>query len=307
MSYSTTTTTPTPGGGYRTEVRTTIITWEPTSTTSVSLKRGVALEFSTLSQVYLGLGWDKGEGKTIDLDASLLPFERSGKCHKVVYFNNMDSEDGAIHLLKDNLSGEGEGDDEQVNINLRAVAPEITELVCVVTIYSEPYTFADVKNAFVRMVDATNQREVCRYSLDSLGSETALIFAKIIREGTSWRIQAIGEPAKGRRGPELVENVAANFLETGRGDRDHQPLPPPPPRALVGESPLRKRKSHSETAINIPLRCFLCGIGVSDQLFTGDATLTSRKDLYLSCDRCYNRIKSHKNDFVSMFRDLETY
>ncbi|GBF82766.1 TerD family protein [Aphanothece sacrum] len=161
----------------------------------ISLKK----EAPNLTNLMGGLGWDVAEGlggllgllkpHEFDLDASVLCLNQEGKLNSnsdVVYFGNLRHKSGAITHLGDNLTGAGEGDDEQVLVELTNIPNNITKLVFVVTIYdcvNRNQDFSQVKNAFVRLVDSRNNKEIARYSLSGNGYEgkTAMILAEVYR------------------------------------------------------------------------------------------------------------------------------
>ena len=113
----------------------------------------------------MGLGWDPARGRgNIDLDASVLAFDPSGRLLETVYFAHRKAFGGVIKHNGDNLTGKGEGDDETIDINLLALPPQVATLVFVITSY-RGHRFNDVKNAFCRLVEATSRAELVRYNL----------------------------------------------------------------------------------------------------------------------------------------------
>lgn len=163
----------------------------------VSLRKdgGVAL-----TRILMGLGWDpirkrgmfggKSSG-SIDLDASVLMFS-GGQCVEVVYFGQLRSGNGSIVHSGDNLTGEGDGDDEVVAVDLPAVPPHIDNLVFIVTSY-RGQTFAEVENAYCRLIDQTTNAELARYTLAGGMPFTGVTMAVVNREGGDWKLRAIGE------------------------------------------------------------------------------------------------------------------
>lgn len=146
----------------------------------------------------MGLGWDTGESG-IDVDASCLIFDYNGQHSTNVYFGNKNAP--GISHGGDNLTGAGEGDDEVIQVELNQMPGSFGTLVFVVNVYSSGKTFSDVQNCFCRLVDKVNGKELCRYSLtsmESLGRCNGLVMCKMTRNGASWKVQAIGEPANGR-------------------------------------------------------------------------------------------------------------
>jgi len=260
---------------------------------------------AAFSRLFLSLGWDKDKDSSIDLDASVISFDRNRRSQRVIYFNNQSSEDQSIQLSKDNLDGAGDGDDEKVTFHLTQVSPEITDIFCLATVYNDPYTFANATNAFIRlgaiMSEGSAEKELMRMSLGNLGSETALIFAKISRVGygQEWKVERIGQTAKGRRGPDLVDHIHDNYLE-----RSVPSAPPPKPKYIEGKSPLGKRKTAMEQPTPLEIRCFLCGSPLNQSAFNGEAILTSPQPIFLSCHECYLVIIAHKKNFTRTFAEL---
>ena len=172
----------------------------------ISLKK----EAPGLTKIMCGLGWDvagpKGlfglfKGDDFDLDASVLCLNEKGKLKsksEVIYFGNLNHRSGAVIHLGDNLTGEGQGDDEQIIVDLPRIPDDITKLVFVVNIYNckqRKQSFGMVKNAFVRLVDLANNKEIARYTL--LGEEyegkTGMILAEVYREDGEWKMEAVGK------------------------------------------------------------------------------------------------------------------
>ena len=172
----------------------------------VSLSKGGNVSLTkaapNLTAVTVGLGWDARAttGVDFDLDASALAL---GENHKIVsdqhfvFFNNLRSPDGSIEHLGDNLTGEGEGDDEQINVNLAAVPPNVISVVFPVSIYdaeSRSQSFGQVRNAYIRVVNQSDGSELARYDLsEDASTETAMVFGELYRNGPEWKFRAIGQ------------------------------------------------------------------------------------------------------------------
>ena len=172
----------------------------------VSLSKGGNVSLTkaapNLVSIGVGLGWDvrSTAGHDFDLDASALAL---GENHKVlgddyfVFFNNLKSPDGSIEHQGDNLTGEGEGDDEVVTVNLPGVPPQATSIVFAVSIYdaeSRQQSFGQVRNAFIRVVNAETGGEVTRYNLtEDAATETAMVFGELYRYGSDWKFRAVGQ------------------------------------------------------------------------------------------------------------------
>ncbi|MDR1165165.1 MAG: TerD family protein [Deltaproteobacteria bacterium] len=190
---------------------------------AISLVKGqkISLEKESgggLSKVVMGLGWDPAQKKKgffsflfsqkteIDLDASCVLFDENKKFVDVVFFGNLKTKDGTVVHTGDNLTGEGEGDDEQIIVWLDKVAPSVKDIIFAITSY-QGQTFNAIDNAFCRIVDARNNKELARYTLTGGGAYTAMIMAKIYRHQGEWKMSAIGEPAQGKTILDLAPNI----------------------------------------------------------------------------------------------------
>ena len=187
---------------------------------SISLQKGQKVNLSKdnagLSKVVIGLGWDevqqaKGglfakKPKPIDCDASALLLINGKLTNKgeIVYFGNLRHKSGAIQHMGDNLTGAGEGDDEQIIVDLSNVPAEYDRIVLVVNIYQAVQRnqhFGMVQNAFIRLVDARTNNEMCKYNLtENYSGLTALIFGEVYRHNGEWKFNAIGQ---GTNDPDL--------------------------------------------------------------------------------------------------------
>jgi tellurium resistance protein TerD len=173
---------------------------------SVSLSKGgnvsLSKEAPGLRAVLVGLGWDvrTTSGADFDLDASALMLGSSGKIlsdQHFIFFNNLKSPDGSVEHTGDNLTGEGEGDDEVIKVNLAGVPGEVDKIVVAVSIYdAEPrgQSFGQVRNAFIRVVNQDDNREITRYDLsEDASTETAMLFGELYRNGADWKFRAVGQ------------------------------------------------------------------------------------------------------------------
>jgi tellurium resistance protein TerD len=173
---------------------------------SVSLSKGgnvsLSKEAPGLRAVLVGLGWDvrTTSGADFDLDASALMLGSNGKIlsdQHFIFFNNLKSPDGSVEHTGDNLTGEGEGDDEVIKVNLAAVPAEVDKIVVAVSIYdAEPrgQSFGQVRNAFIRVVNQDDNREITRYDLsEDASTETAMLFGELYRNGPDWKFRAVGQ------------------------------------------------------------------------------------------------------------------
>ncbi|MDT3445878.1 MULTISPECIES: TerD family protein [unclassified Pseudofrankia] len=180
----------------------------------VSLSKGgnvsLSKEAPGLTSMIVGLGWDARTttGSDFDLDASAIACRADGRVlsdQYFIFFNNLRSPDGAIEHQGDNLTGEGEGDDEQVKINLGSLPSEIDKIVFPVSIYdaeARQQSFGQVRNAFIRIVNDLGGAEIARYDLsEDASTETAMIFGEVYRHGSDWKFRAVGQGyATGLRG-----------------------------------------------------------------------------------------------------------
>lgn len=149
-------------------------------------------------------GWDvrTTTGADHDLDASaLLCGGESGKVVSdlhFVFYNNLNSPDGSVQHTGDNLTGEGEGDDESINVNLAAVPADVAKIVFPVSIHDAQsrggQSFGQVRNAFIRVVNQANGVELARYDLsEDASTETAMVFGELYRHGGEWKFRAVGQ------------------------------------------------------------------------------------------------------------------
>ncbi|PPG14400.1 TerD family protein [Rathayibacter rathayi] len=187
---------------------------------------------SPLTRVVLGLGWDPQDAPAatkglfglrrqapaahpnIDLDASVLFFDGAGKLMDTVAFNRLCSRDGSTQHTGDNLTGagDGDGDDEQIIIDLSRVDPKVKNIVAVITSYSG-HRFSAVKNTHARVLDASGSRqeEVVRFDLADGGDDTGNVVARFRRGKNGWSYTAIGASARGRAAKDLVPAAQAHL------------------------------------------------------------------------------------------------
>jgi tellurium resistance protein TerD len=173
---------------------------------SVSLSKGgnvsLSKEAPGLTAVLVGLGWDARTttGADFDLDASALMVGTSGKIlsdANFIFFNNLTSPDGSVEHMGDNLTGEGEGDDEVIKVNLAGVPAECDKIVVTVSIYdaeNRGQSFGQVRNAYIRVVNQAGGTEITRYDLtEDASSETAMVFGEVYRASGEWKFRAVGQ------------------------------------------------------------------------------------------------------------------
>jgi stress response protein SCP2 len=178
---------------------------------SINLQKGQRISLEKdgggeLKHIIVGLGWDvAGEGEDFDCDASAILCDANGKApggvHKgsgdVVFYNNLTHSSGAVHSTGDNRTGEGEGDDEQLIVNLDKVPAQYQKIVFVVTIYEagkKGQHFGLIDNSFIRIVDADTNKEIMRYNLaERYNGKKSMIFGEMYRKDGKWKFTAIGE------------------------------------------------------------------------------------------------------------------
>lgn len=180
---------------------------------SISLQKGqkvsLTKENAGLSKVLIGLGWDEAKRsrgglfslkpQSIDCDASALLL-KGGKLYDksdIVYFGNLQHKTGAVWHMGDNLTGAGEGDDEQIVVDLSRLPAEYDRIVIVVNIYQaleRNQHFGMIENAFIRLVDGKTNQEMCKYNLtENYSGMTAMIFGEVYRHNEEWKFNAMGQ------------------------------------------------------------------------------------------------------------------
>lgn len=196
---------------------------------SVSLQKGQKVSLSKegkegLNRVIVGLGWDEAQPQrggglfgglfsaptqSIDCDASALLLQNGKLTDKgdIVYFGNLRHRSGSVQHMGDNLTGAGAGDDEQIVIELDRVPAEYDHIVMVVNIYqamARKQHFGMIRNAFIRIVDARNNQELCRYNLsENYNNMTAMIFGEVYSHNGEWKFNAVGQATTDPALPDL--------------------------------------------------------------------------------------------------------
>jgi tellurium resistance protein TerD len=189
---------------------------------AISLQKGgnvnLSKEAPGLTRVMIGLGWDPRatDGAAFDLDGSAFLQKNDGKVRAdadFVFYNNLKSTDGSVTHQGDNTSGQGEGDDEKVLVDLTKVPADIDKISFCVTIHeaeARKQSFGMVSKAYIRCLNADGDKELARYDLSEDGStETAMIFGELYRAGAEWKFKAIGQGFKGGLGP-LARSFGVN-------------------------------------------------------------------------------------------------
>ena len=188
---------------------------------AVTLQKGQKISLdkeagSVLTKIVMGLGWDPvkkkglfgfGGGQVeVDLDASCVLFGEQNQVLDTVWFRQLKSQDGSITHTGDNRSGAGDGDDEQIVVELARVPAGVKCLVFVENSFTGQ-SFSQIDNATCRLLDGRNQNEVARYNLSCQGTHTAQIMAKVYRNGAEWKMHAIGENCSGRTFQDLIPHM----------------------------------------------------------------------------------------------------
>lgn len=183
---------------------------------TLSKNQSISLEKTAgggLTHISLGLGWDPvqagflgrlmGNGGEIDLDASCILLDSELKPIDLVWFRQLKSQDGSIEHSGDNRTGDGDGDDETIHVDLRRLPAAVRYLVFTVNSFTGQ-TFEKVENAYCRIVNADNKSELARFNLSERGRHTGIVMASLSRESGGWELKAIGKVTNGRTADDLV-------------------------------------------------------------------------------------------------------
>lgn len=178
---------------------------------SISLQKGQKISLTKenvgLSRIVVGLGWDEvprkggffSKPQPIDCDASVIMLSDGKLTNKndLIYFANLNHKSKSVMHMGDNLTGAGDGDDEQLKVDLSKIPQQYNSLVFVVNIYASTERkqhFGMIKNAFIRLVDENKNVELCRYNLtDDYANMTAMLFGELYRNGNEWKFNAMGQ------------------------------------------------------------------------------------------------------------------
>ncbi|SDQ86173.1 TerD family protein [Pseudovibrio sp. Tun.PSC04-5.I4] len=190
---------------------------------AISLTKGKPLSLTKespgLTKIFMGLGWDPVEQKggflkkmfgggasEIDLDASAVLFDKNKAAIDLVFFQQLNSRDGSIKHGGDNLTGEGDGDDEVIYVDLAKLPANVEHLVFTVNSF-RGQSFDEVENAFARLVDHTKNQEICRYDLKEKGRHTGVVMASMSKENGGWTMTAHGTPCQGRTAKDIIDDA----------------------------------------------------------------------------------------------------
>jgi len=187
---------------------------------SVSLAKGQSVSLTTgdgssMTHVRIALGWDAVRqglfggfrGADVDMDASAILYDAGGFHVDQAWFRQLKSRDGAVVHTGDNRTGAGEGDDESIIVHLDRVPPRVAQIVFTINSFTGQ-SFAQVQNAFCRLVDEDTRTEIARFDLSQSGPHTAEIMAKISRYEGGWTMTALGEIGNGRTFQDLLPAIA---------------------------------------------------------------------------------------------------
>ncbi|MGV8898598.1 MAG: TerD family protein [Burkholderiaceae bacterium] len=181
---------------------------------AISLQKGgnvnLSKEAPSLTKMVIGLGWDPRatDGAAFDLDGSAFLLKTDGKARSdadFIFYNNLKSTDGSVTHAGDNTSGQGDGDDEKIMIDLSSVPADVDKIAIGVTIHdaeARKQNFGMVAKAYIRCLDANGDKEIARYDLsEDSSTETAMIFGEVYRAGAEWKFKAVGQGFAGGLGP----------------------------------------------------------------------------------------------------------
>ncbi|MDQ5769648.1 TerD family protein [Thiothrix subterranea] len=173
---------------------------------ALSLQKGGNLSLSktdpSLTKILIGLGWDERstDGSAFDLDASAFLLTATGKVRgdaDFIFYNQLKSTDGSVEHTGDNRTGQGDGDDESMKVDLSKVPADITKVAFTVTIHdadARRQNFGQVANAFIRVVNDVTGTEIVRYDLaEDYSTETAMVFGELYRHNEEWKFRAVGQ------------------------------------------------------------------------------------------------------------------
>ncbi len=177
----------------------------------ISLSKGQKVSLTkgnpSLKNIMVGLGWDVNafdSGADFDLDASAFLVGANGRCiteKDFIFYGNLEHTSGAVKHMGDNLTGGGDGDDEQIFVDLKGVPNNISKIAFTVTIYdaeSRRQNFGQISNAFIRIVDEATGQEIVRYDLtEDFSIETAIVVGELYRHNNEWKFNAIGSGFQG--------------------------------------------------------------------------------------------------------------
>ena len=177
----------------------------------ISLSKGQKVDLTKgnpgLKSIMVGLGWDVNafdSGADFDLDAAAFMLGANGRCpteKEFIFYGNLEHSSGSIKHMGDNLTGEGEGDDEEIHVDLSKIPPNVEKVAFTVTIYeaeARRQNFGQVSNSYIRILDQTTGAELIRYDLgEDFSIETAIVVGELSRHNGEWKFNAIGSGFQG--------------------------------------------------------------------------------------------------------------
>ena len=178
---------------------------------AIQLSKGQRIDLTKndpgIKKIIIGLGWDVKQfdsGQDYDIDASVFLLGANGKCRNeldFIFYNNLQSPDGSVVHTGDNRTGEGDGDDEQIKVDLSRVPADVDRIAITVTIHdaeARRQNFGQIANSFVRLVNEETNNEVLKFDLgEDFSIETAVVFCELYRSGQDWKFNAIGSGYQG--------------------------------------------------------------------------------------------------------------
>jgi tellurium resistance protein TerZ len=179
---------------------------------SINLTKTQSFKFNLektneISHVFMGIGWDPAdEDEEVDLDASCVLLDADKEVIDTIYFANLTSEDDAVEHQGDNTTGDGDGDDEVIDVNLNKLNAEVDSIVFTITSYSGQ-SFEDLDNCVARLVNKKNNTEMCRFELKNVGDFTAVIMCKLSRSNAGWEFKALGIGTDGETADDLIDEI----------------------------------------------------------------------------------------------------
>ncbi|QKF94468.1 TerD domain-containing protein [Fadolivirus algeromassiliense] len=172
---------------------------------SFDVKKGDVVNINGLHHVMLGLGWDS----YCDVDASCV-LMAGDRVYDTVFYGNLKSKDKNVVHSGDNLTGDGDGDDERITVNLEKLSPEVTSLIFTVSIFTMGLNFKQVKGVFARLVNMDNNKQMFKYKINKeerMDKYNAMIVCKVYKDNNNWKFMAIGSPKNGRTAYDLKNEM----------------------------------------------------------------------------------------------------
>lgn len=185
---------------------------------TINLEKGARINLekgdgSKLTKISMGLGWDPvksgffGGGSAIDLDASCLMLDANKQLVDQAWFRQLKSKCGSVVHTGDNVTGEGDGDDETINVNLEAISENIKYLVFTVNSF-RGQTFKDVANATANIYD-DKKKVLATYTLSEKGSHTGMIMVCVYRHNGAWKVNTLGHPTHGKLATDMMQDIVS--------------------------------------------------------------------------------------------------